>query len=197
MGGKKGFFRRPGRTWSFVVGLNYIYIPILLAIVGGFGGTFYGAHSCAERFIDDTARPLSNYGHNYFQQAISILPEIKWDKHPNKTLDEVLAHEMAQRIGASPGTTAYPYLMVINQSVIQHVVREANVSDKIDPLKVANYLQNHRLASNAFIGLPRTLHEQCDGFFWIQYAWIAWIFLPFLLLPWIEYFFFRLVTRRK
>lgn len=196
--GRSGAFRRPNSLWQMLAGLNYVYIPLLLTVMGGFWGTIYGAHTCADRFIADSAKPLAQYGQTYMNLAFSMAPEIPWERHQGRSLDEILAEEMAQRMGTVPGSKAHQYFSEVNKAVVAHTLREAGISSSLrDPRTVMLTLKNKRLPSNAFIGFPRTLHQHCDAFFSVKYNWMLWLFLPFLLLPFAEYLIFRLVGRRS
>lgn len=196
LAGKKGLFRRPNGLWAILAGLNYVYIPLVMVSLGVGLGVVYGTHACADRFIDDTAKPLAKYGQSYFNQAMQIVPEIPWARHQDESLDEILADEMAQRLGAPMGSEAHKYFMVVNQAVVKHALNEAGVPGTLrDPLTVLRELQGRRLPSNAFIGLPRTIHAHCDAFFMLKYGWLLLLFLPLLLLSVIEYVVFRVAAR--
>ena len=195
--GRSGIFKRSNSLWSLIAGLNYVYVPLILAIFGGFFGTVYGTHTCADRFIDDTAKPLTQYGQTYLTQAMAIVPEIPWERHHDKSLDEILSVEMSQRLGTEQGSTAHQFFTVINQSVIKHALKEAGVPSTLsDPMAVLRDYKTRRLPSNAFISLPRTIHQHCDAYFSLKYAFVFWIFLPFLLLPFAEYMLYRFLGRK-
>lgn len=194
--GKKGLFRRPNRMWRILAALNYGYIPLVLVCLGVSLGVVYGTHVCVGRFVDNTAKPMAKYGQAYMTQAMQLVPEIPWAQYEDQSLDQILALEMAQQMGVPPGSEAHQYFCLVNEAVVKHALDEAGVSNNLrDPLAVLRALQNQRLASNAFIGLPRTIHEQCDAFFLLKYGGILLIFLPFLLLPLAEYVIYRLSGR--
>jgi len=195
--GRSGAFRRQNSLWQVLANLNYVYIPLLLATMGGFWGTIYGAHTCAGQFIDGSAKPLTQYCQTYMNLALSIAPEIPWEHHHGKSVDEILANEVAQRMGATPGSKAHQYFSEVNKVAVAHTLQEAGISSSLrDPRTLMLTLKNKRLPSNAFIGFPRTLHQHCDAFFSVKYTWIFWFFLPFLLFPFAEYLTFRAVGRR-
>ncbi len=196
--GSKGLFRRSHGVWKVLAALNYGYIPLLLATLGGTFGATYAAHICAERFIDDTAKPLAAYGQKYLNQALALVPEIPWERHLEKSVDEVLAAEVASRLGAEPGTYAYEFYGLINRTVVQYTLEELGISNAVrEPLAVVRDLQKARVPGNTFAGFPRALHKQCDVFFSVKYAWIFGLFLPFLLAPVAEHVLYRLLVPKK
>jgi len=171
--GRSGALKRSNSLWSLIAGLNYVYVPLMLAVFGGFFGTVYGTHTCADQFIDDTAKPLTQYGQTYLTQAMAIVPEIPWERHQDKSLDVILADEMAQRLGTEKGSTAHQFFTVINQSVVKHALKEAGVSSTLsDPMTALREFKTRRLPSNAFISLPRTIHQHCDAYFSLKYAFV-------------------------
>jgi hypothetical protein len=191
--GKSGVFRRPSGLWKVLAAINYVYIPLVLASMGAFWGTIYGAHSSANQLIENNAKPLAEYGGIYWNQAIAIVPEIPWEQHHDKTLAEILAVEMAKRLGTVPDTEVHDYFVKVNVAVVEHLLQEADIPSSLrDPLTIIRTLQNKRLPSNVFIGLPRTILARSDDFFSLKYAWVFGLFLPFLLLPVAEYLVFRL-----
>lgn len=198
MAKRKGLLRRPYSTWTVFAGINYVYVPILLATMGGFLGTIYGGHSCIGRFIDDHTDFLARNGQSYIAQILTIAPEIDWSTYQGKTLDEILADEMSKRNGAAPGSEKYEYFKVINQAVVSHALNEAGISTALrDPRMVLQEFEGRRLPGNAFIGMARVVHEYCDDFFAKQYLWVFGAFLPFLFFPVAEYGLFRVLVRQK
>lgn len=197
--GNKGLFRRSHGVWKVLAGLNYAYIPLLLAIIGGTFGSFYAGHVCADRFIDDTAKPLADYGQKYLNQALELVPEIPWERHLDQPVDEVLADEVAARLGAEKGSYAYEFYGLINRTVVQYTLDELGISYAVrEPLAVVNDLRAARRASgNSFAGLPNALHRQCDVFFALKYTGLLIFFLPFLFLPIGEYVLYRLFGKKK
>ncbi len=198
IGSKSGYFRRPNGLWKVLAAINYVYIPLVLASMGAFWGTIYGAHSSANQLIENNAKPLAEYGGIYWNQAIAIVPEIPWEQHYDKTLAEILAVEMAKRLGTVPDTEVHDYFVKVNVAVVEHLLHEADIPSSLrDPLTIIHAIQNKRLPSNVFIGLPRTILARSDDFFSLKYAWVFGLFLPFLLLPVAEYLVFRLLGGPK
>jgi len=196
--GNKGLFRRSHGVWKVLAGLNYAYIPLLLAILGGTFGSFYAGHVCADRFIDDTAKPLADYGQKYLNQALALVPEIPWERHLDQPVDEVLAEEVATRLGAEKGSYAYEFYSLINRTVVQYTLDELGISHAVrEPLAVAKDLRAAQVSGNTFAGLPRALHRQCDVFFSLKYTGLLIFFLPFLFLPIGEYVLYRLFGKKK
>jgi len=196
LAGSKGLFRRSHGVWKVLAALNYAYIPLLLAIIGGTFGSFYAGHICSERFIDDTAKPLADYGQKYLNQALALVPEIPWERHLDKRVDEVLAEEVASRLGAEKGSYSYEFYGLINRTVVQYTLDELGIPYAVrEPLAVASDLRAARTSGNTFSGLPKALHKQCDLFFSLKYTGLLIFFLPFLFLPFAEYVLYRLFGR--
>jgi hypothetical protein len=197
-GGRSGWFRRPSAIWSVVAGFNYAYIPIVLALFGGTIGMFYGAESSAHHFIDRSYPRLVQYSQQYAKQATALIPDIHWAQYEGMTLDGVLADEMAAQLGTSSDSYAYEFYRSINQAVMQHVLDAMNIPREVrDPISVVQQMQSAIDRPSTFVGLSSTFHGQVGTLFWGHYAWIFAIFLPFLMVPVLEFALFWFLGRSR
>lgn len=58
---KKGWLDRSNSLWSFVAKLNYILLPVVLVLIGISQGGIWGAHTTAEKWIDEATTPIIDY----------------------------------------------------------------------------------------------------------------------------------------
>lgn len=195
--GKKGYFKRPNSLWSVFAGLNYVYIPIVLGVFGGLFGSIYGTHTCVNQFFGDTAKPLAALGEPILETVIEMGPSIPWSQYPGKNLGEIVAAESKVDLGSGADKWLSAGAGIVYESVINHVVAEAYIPTAgLQAREVLGRIKNRPLPSNTFIGLYRTVQARLDTYFGVQYAVLGWFFLPFLLLPFVEYLLFRLLARK-
>ena len=186
--GRNRVFKREFRLWSFIAGLNYVYIPLLLMVLGGALGGFRGAHLAASRFIDQASEPFVEYGYRYANHFKNYLPEIPWDQQQDRTIDEAIAYQLAQEGGLQEGSVAHSMASMFNLAIVNYTLDEMGVPEMArDPLSLARALQSTPVTESTFLALPNSLHQVCDQFFYAKYLFLLGLFLPFLLFPMAEF----------
>ena len=81
---------------------------------------------------------------------------------------------------------SYEYQAVyeINQAVMGTYLTFADIPESISGLRSMD-LTN--MSPDVFYVLPDTIHEVCDGFFFFKYLGVLSLFLPFIMIPVLEY----------
>ena len=183
--GRRKWMKRPNTAWSFLAGLNYVYIPILLMLLGGVMGGVHGAHSASGRFIDTASAPFIAYGEqyaNHFQQYASSLSQIS-----NVSLDEIIAEEASLRGGFAPGGYEFEIATMFNMAIIGAVLDEMGIPIEVrNPATIIESMRSTAVNAGYLNRLPIALHSYCDAFFWMKYQFFLLAFFPFLLVPIVE-----------
>jgi len=194
--GRKKAFKRTNRVWSLVAAMNYVYIPVVLMIFGGAIGGIRGAHQTAGKFIDKTSQPLVEYGHQYTQQFGAYLSQLPLANQPGMTLKEAVAQQLVTQGGLEAGSLTHSMVSMISLATINYLLDEIDVPEAVrTPVFVAKALLENPVDQSAFLALPRSLNQAVDAFFRPQYIITLSAFLPFLLLPFVEFGLYLLFGR--
>jgi len=194
-GGKKNIFKRSNGFWSFIAGLNYVYIPVLLTILGGFMGTVGGAHKIAGNFIDVSTQPIVEYAQGYLPEIQNFVnTQIGASRGQDIQVEELIAMHMTNDLDLEADSYEYQAMYKINEAVMGTYLTFADVPGSIGDLRTMD-LTN--MPPEVFYVLPDTLHEVCDGFFLFKYWGVFLMFLPFIMISVLEYFIHRFFGSTK
>lgn len=188
-GGKKKVFRRSNGFWSFIAGLNYIYIPVLLTVLGGFLGTVGGAHKLSGNFINSSTQPIVEYAQGYLPEIQNFVnTQLGANKGQDIQIEELIAMHLTNDLNLDANSYEYQAVNEINQAIMGTYLTFADVPESISGLRTMD-LTN--MSPDVFYVLPDTLHEVCDGFFFFKYIGVLVMFLPFIMISVLEYFIHR------
>ncbi len=191
---RKGWLKRSNGFWSFIAGLNYVYIPILFLVLGGFIGTVSGVHKLSGNFIDTSTQPIVEYAQGYLPQIQGFV-NTQLDTRPgqNIQIEDIIAQQMTTELELEPGSYEYQAMFKINETILGTMLtlRGPESIGTLRNMDVTN------MPPEVFYVLPESLHEVCDGFFFFKYLAVLGMFIPFLIIPVIEYIIFRLFGKTK
>lgn len=192
---RKGWLKRNNGFWSFIAGLNYVYIPILFLVLGGFIGTVGGAHKVSGDFIDASTQPIVEYAQGYLPEIQSFV-NAQLNVRPGQDIqiEELIAQHMTSDLNMANDSYEYQAVYKINQAILGSYITFSGAPESIHTLRRMDVTN---MPPEVFYVLPDTLHEVCDGFFFFKYLAVLGMFFPFLLIPVIEFLIFLMFGKRK
>lgn len=194
---RKSLFRREREWWTWVARLNYVYLPVLLVVVGGSLGAVFGAHRATRGWIEETREPLAEYARGYlsdFQQTLNASAGMA--EGSGTTVEELVARQM--RPDAVESRFARAALYHVNVAIVRYAIAQVDLPPEAQaPVQAIRRLDVSDLSAGTSNILRRALHEAANSFFYGQYAALLLFFAPLLLLPFAEYAAHAIYRRRS
>ncbi|MEM7656001.1 MAG: hypothetical protein AAF399_07720 [Bacteroidota bacterium] len=193
--GKKRWLKRPMKLWTFVAGLNYVYLPILFGVIGGCLGVVKGIHATVDRYIDVVSEPAITYAAEYTGAVIAWLPEADWSEEEDVSVDVWITDQMAAQMDVEKDSYQYALATTINRSILHAAMDSYGVPREINhPMELYRACQRQEVRESMFGQVPVLLHVACARFFWTKYLMVWAIFVPFLIIPLAEFLLFLMVS---
>ncbi|HEX2078573.1 MAG TPA: hypothetical protein VHG08_12715 [Longimicrobium sp.] len=183
--GRRGLLRRDLRPWAWVARVNYVYVPVVLALFLGSLGGVYGAQRVVGSAIDRTTAPVVSYAQAYLPTLQAALAARLPRNGAEATVETLIAEQMG---GGERNPFVREAMFRLNLALVHHALDQVQLPEgargSMDALR---HVDLAGLGSAPFQALPRALHQASSSFFAAKYAFVLMLFAPLLLLPVAEY----------
>lgn len=189
---RKEAFHRPHPIWTFLSKINLVYLPIVLALFLGANGLVIGLQKTCNKWIDVGTQPVVEYANAYLPtlQAAAM----NMDLSRALTLEEMIALELGNKQGSSTGGYTEDIMFHYNSAIAGALLEELGYPSEIDEtVRVLRDLDLSRIDQHFFNQIPDAIKSYAGNYFLVLYQMILTGFLPFLLIPVLEYGIYLLV----
>lgn len=188
-------FSRRYKVWTFFAKLNYVYIPTLFMVFGGFMGGINGMHHRAGKCIDIASEPLIQYGCRLSNELSAYLPNLPAEIHSKLSLDSIISSMLSEQGGLKNGTLAHEMASIVSVATVNTILDKHHIPQEVrNPGALLLVLKSETQLSQTLMVLPRAAHTACDRFFYAKYLVVWAFFMPFFMLPLGEYGIHLVVT---
>ncbi|MEL6674241.1 MAG: hypothetical protein AAFR61_18690 [Bacteroidota bacterium] len=197
IGRKKGF-KRPHWLWSWIVKINFVYLPVLCFFLGFSLGIIGGTKQVTQGFIHESASFLIPYGKSFLGEFATPLPVIPGVDPNSQSLEEMIASLTLHQSGLEAGSLELELLTLIHESICEQVLAEMDFPPAMQSsVEVYHFLSQQQFSENMLTAVPVLLEEKVGLFFQAKY-WFIWLFyLPFFLIPVGEFALYHLILRSR
>lgn len=183
---RNGGLDRRHDIWTFLAKINLVYVPILLALFLGSGGLVVGVQKTCNNWIDASTQPVVEYANMYLPTLKAAAMEL--DINSALTLEEMIALELGDHQEVAGDSYTSDLMFHYNSAIAGALLEELGYPRELDELvKVMRSLDLSRIDINFFNRIPDSIKSYAGGYFFILYKMIFLGFLPFLLIPGVEY----------
>lgn len=195
--GRRGLLRRDSRPWGWMARMNYVYVPLVFALLCGSLGSVYSAHRAVRRTIDRTTEPAIAYARGYLPALQAALNEkLAKPRGSGTTVETLVAEHMGTGGFGNPLTREVVYRL--NLALVHAALDQVRLPEGAQgPVEALRHADLTALDSRAFQALPRALHGAANSFFYAKYVFVWMLFAPFLLIPAAEYAAHAVWRRRR
>lgn len=193
---RHGIFQRTNKVWTYFAKLNFVYLPILLATLFGVFSAVNGIQKTVNAWIDDSAHRIEIYALDYVPQVQEMGEElVVVEEEAEKKLKDMIL----EGAGLEENPMAERFYFWFNKALITYMLDKMGYSTDIEGLKALATEEEKLEALNAqfFAGVAGFIKKKIieQVFSGIQ-SGLFITFLPFILVPIVEYSVFFIVKRK-
>lgn len=168
---KNAWMERSNSFWTLLAKTSYVFMPLAFVITGLLQGGIWGAHSTADRLIEDSTRPVIEY-------AAAYLPEIQSFVNGYVIPEGSTEREIIERYNEVNGNNQGTFMNNFNTWVLTAGLSVLpKVGDFADPIVRLKSINPLHLKSADFELIPLTMKGVITMYMFPVY----WMFLlPFL-----------------
>lgn len=193
---KKGLLQRMTRTWTGLTRIYVAYIPFVLAfMLGSMGGNF-GVQRSVNKWINASTEPVIDYAVNYIPQLQKLGVHLDAQLTLEEALMQLIYQQQSQNQSIPDDPRVKQMLLLFNKTIVHAFLDELGYPRNIDGLiKLVRGTGLAKISESTLQGIPRSLRKEVGKFFVPIYWGIFMTFLPFLLLPLVEWGIHWLINR--
>jgi hypothetical protein len=184
---RRGLLRRDVRPWHWAARLHYVYVPVLLMLLGGTLGSVFAAHRAVGRAINRGSDGVGAYTRSYLPTLQAALDErLRRPRGSEVTMETLIAEQLQVADVRNPLVRGALYRL--NLAVVHHALNQVPLPDAArGTVQALRHADLTAVDGRAFQSLPRALHHAADSFFFAKYVAVWLLFAPFLLIPLAEH----------
>ncbi len=200
MGEKWKFFTRPNKVWTIVAKLNWVYLPVLLAVCFCVFGATRSVQNSLDSWIDASSDMLQSYSAAYIPKVENIGQQLLATTNEG---EHIIEAKILENMGSSfDNQLAQKFYTWINRSIMSYTAEYLGYDDTIQGFQsMIKDEKLQQLNTTAFGNTADFLQSRLANEFMLPtYWWLFLILSPFIAIPIIEgltYMVWRWILRRR